>query len=288
MTHPAALDFSAWPQLGAVTLLVRDLPRLTAFYVEVLGLAVLRQNREEAALGVGEAEWLRLQSRPDLPAPEPRRPGLFHAALLLPDRAALGSWVRHASALGVRLGAGDHLVSEALYLTDPEGNGVEVYRDRPREEWSWAGGQVRMDTLPLDLPGLLAVGEAAGPFRGAAPGTRLGHVHLRVGDAARAARFYAQALDLHPVAEWRGAAFLSWGGYHHHFGLNEWETRGAGRPLAPATGLGEVEILVPDLAPARARLAALGVPAAEEAGALAFADPWGLRLSLRASPAAGG
>ncbi|WP_339095746.1 VOC family protein [Deinococcus sp. VB343] len=277
---------SALPALGPVTLLARDLPRLLDFYRDLLGLQVLSEGADGVLLGTAAAPLLRLRAT-DLPAPPTSRPGLYHTAFLLPTRAELGRWLAHAARLGLPLGSGDHLVSEAFYLSDPEGNGIEVYADRPREDWRWVNGQVQMDTLAVDTRGVLA---AAGltpeqlpaasllPYQAPA-GLTLGHVHLKVGNAAEAARFYQGALGLDLVASLPGARFLSWNGYHHHFGLNEWHSRGQGHP-SPAAGLGSVEVVVPDLAPLRGRT---GI---EDLGdTLRLRDPWGNTVHLR-SPGA--
>ncbi|GAA5533367.1 VOC family protein [Deinococcus aluminii] len=266
--------------VGPVTLLARDLPRLADFYATLLGLTPLTQTADSVTLGAHGQPLLRLLARPDLPAPLPSRPGLYHTAFLLPTRADLGRWLAHAARVGLRLGTGDHLVSEAIYLTDPEGNGIEVYRDRPRSEWTWENGQVRMDTLPVNVQGVLDAAEGTA-FEGAPAGTSVGHVHLKVGHAAEAARFYADALGLDVVAHFPGASFLSWGGYHHHLGLNEWHSRGQGRPAAPATGLGGIEFVTPGLAPLRAHLLARDLAVEDGGEALSFVDPWGNRVTVR-------
>lgn len=268
-------------RIGSVTLLARELPRLADFYVTLLGLTPLVRTADSVTLGACSTPLLHLLARPDLPAPLPSRPGLYHAAFLLPTRADLGRWLAHAARLGLRLGTGDHLVSEAIYLTDPEGNGIEVYRDRPRSEWIWENGLVRMDTLPVDVQGVLAAAEGS-VFEGAPAGTTVGHIHLKVGNSAEAARFYHDALGLDVVSHFPGASFLSWGGYHHHLGLNEWHSRGQGRPGAPAAGLGGTEFITPNLAPLRAHLMGQGLDVQEGGEALSFDDPWGNRVTVRA------
>lgn len=278
---PAPAVLSPTSHVGAVTLLARDLPRLHDFYGTLLGLTPLAQSAEAVTLGAHGTPLLHLLARPDLPAPAVSRPGLFHTAFLLPTRADLGRWLGHAATLGLRLGTGDHLVSEAVYLNDPEGNGIEVYRDRPRSEWTWEQGQVRMDTLPVDVQSVLDA--AAGtPFDGAPAGTAVGHVHLKVGSAAEAPRFYADTLGLEVVSQVPGAAFLSWGGYHHHLGLNEWHSRGQGRPGTPAAGLGGLMFVTPDLAPLRAHLAGRELEVQDRGDALSFGDPWGNRVTVKA------
>ncbi|UQN05083.1 VOC family protein [Deinococcus sp. QL22] len=269
---------------GAVTLRVRDLPGLTEFYSTLLGLTRLAESQNQVTLGAHGTPLLHLEGDPSLPLAPVSRPGLYHTAFLLPTRADLGRWLRHAAGLnasgsGLRLGTGDHLVSEAIYLNDPEGNGIEVYRDRNRDAWTWQDGQVQMDTKAVDVEDLLA---AAGDtvFDGAPAGTAVGHVHLKVGSAAQAAQFYAHTLGLDVVADMGSAAFLSWGGYHHHIGLNEWHSRGQGAPSTPAAGLGGVEILTPDLSGLRTHLS--GQDGVQDSGdSLTLHDPWGNRLTVR-------
>lgn len=294
MTVSSVLSISlpASTAVGRVTLLARNLPSLQQFYTALLGLSVLSQTADGVTLGIqGDAgtqgqALLTLQAT-DLPAPAASRPGLYHTAFLLPSRADLGRWLAHAARLGVRMGSGDHLVSEAFYLNDPEGNGIEVYADRPRDNWTWVGGQVQMDTLAVDTAGVLAAAglsaellpDAAGPYTAPA-GLRVGHIHLKVGNAAQAAQFYQQMLGLDIVAQLPGAAFLSWGGYHHHIGLNEWHTRGQGRPQQSAAGLDMAEFVTPDLAPLR------GNPAFSDQGDhLSLTDPWGNLVVVRQQPA---
>ena len=230
--------------LGPVVLRVMDVARSLAFWEGLLGLAATTQPDGSISLGpAGEAKSLLvLRPRIDAPAAPHGSTGLFHLALLLPDRAALGSaYLKLDAAGGHRffVGASDHLVSEALYFQDPEGNGLELYRDRPRSEWGWNGDEIAMATEPLDLAGIL---KAAGRPDPAAPavgsGTVLGHVHLRVGDLERSAAFYRAKLGMDiTVSSYPGALFLSWGGYHHHLGLNVWGGRVRTPPPAGARGL---------------------------------------------------
>ncbi|WP_019010370.1 VOC family protein [Deinococcus aquatilis] len=264
---------------GAVTLRVRDLPRLSEFYRTLLGLTTISEGPNHITLGAHGTPLLHLEGDPNLPSAPVSRPGLYHTAFLLPTRADLGRWLRHAVGLGLRLGTGDHLVSEAIYLNDPEGNGIEVYRDRNRDAWTWQDGQVQMDTKAVDVEGVLA---AAGDtvFEGAPAGTAVGHVHLKVGDAAQAAQFYAQTLGLDVVADMGSAAFLSWGGYHHHIGLNEWHSRGQGAPSTPAAGLSGVEILTPDLSSLRTHLNGRD-DVQDGSDSLTLHDPWGNRVTVR-------
>lgn len=258
-----------WLRVGGVSLAVRDLPGTAAFYREVIGLEVVDERGGLVRLGVGGVPLLELHHRPDALPDDPAKAGLFHIALLLPNRGDLGRWIAHAGRLGQALdGGADHLVSEAVYLHDPEGNGIEVYADRPRGTWSWSEGRVAMTNKPLDRAGLLR--EGRGPWTGAPAGTRVGHVHLRVGDAAEAARFYGGILGLDVTAAWPGVAFLSSGRYHHHVAANAWHSAGAGLRDPARAGLLAVTF---DLLPGANR-AGLAMPGT-------LRDPWGTVLHLR-------
>ena len=212
-------------RLGRVRLQVASLDRSLPFYEDVLGLRRLDRRDGVATLGAsGDGTALvELHERAGArPVPRRGRLGLYHFAVLLPDRAALGRFLAHLAARGVRAGMSDHAVSEALYLTDPDGLGIEVYADRPRDAWRYAGRQLHMHTEPLDTASLLAAGGGA-PWAGMPPGTVIGHVHLHVGDIDAAAAFYHAALGFDKVVwSYPGALFLSAGGYHHHLGTNTW------------------------------------------------------------------
>ncbi len=269
--------------VGKVTLAAHDGAALSTFYRETLGLERLARDAETETLGAGGVPLLAIRHAPEARQRSPREAGLFHTAFLLPARADLGRWLKHAAALGLRLeGASDHLVSEALYLSDPEGNGIEIYVDRPASAWTWHDGQVAMATERLDLNDLAAAGEGA--FAGMPDGTCVGHVHLQVGDTAAAETFYRDALGLDLTTRYPGASFLSSGGYHHHIAANIWHSRGAGPRDLPSTGLAGFEWLARDtatLAATRARLAEHGIAAAELDGALVVADPWRNAITLR-------
>jgi catechol 2,3-dioxygenase len=229
--------------VAGLTLAVADLDGVAAFYGAALGLVRRDPHHGEAALCAADGtELMRLTRRPDLPAREPATPGLFHAAFLMPSRADLARWLRHAGRLGLRLeGASDHLVSEAVYLSDPEGNGIEIYADRPRAAWAKDGDGVAMATMPLDGPSLLAEApDTAAPFLFPAGG-RIGHVHLQVADQAAAEAYYVGALGMAVMARYPGASFLSWGGYHHHIAVNVWRSRGIA-PAGPQRGLAEIRL----------------------------------------------
>lgn len=272
--------------LGAAELTVSDLGRSAAFYEQVLGMTVLERGNGSARLGTATRPLLVLTEVPGA-APAPRSaPGLYHFAVLLPTRVDLARWVRHAAGLGLRVGQGDHLVSEAFYLNDPDGHGIEVYRDRPRGEWRWNLDQVQMASDPIDIAGLLAEPGAEEPFRGLPDGTVMGHFHLRVTDLAATEGFYRGVLGFDVVARWPGALFVSVGGYHHHFGLNAWQSEG-GRPAPEGTArLLGVELVLPGAAEIMrlaGHLEAVGVEFTRSGNRLDVRDPAGTRLSFRAT-----
>jgi catechol 2,3-dioxygenase len=265
--------------IGAVTLRVNDLAGLTAFYRDAIGLSVIREEPGRALLGVDGEVLVRLEqggSRPTSPA------GLFHLAILLPSRAALADWVRHAAVSRVALeGASDHLVSEALYLSDPEGNGIEIYRDRSRAEWPRRDGAIQMATDRLDLQKLLNEA-SAGSYSGMPSGTRMGHIHLRVGSTEAAEAFYVGKLGFDLMVRYPGASFMASGGYHHHIAGNIWNSRGAGARGEGEAGLAWYELVARDAADfeaMRQRILANGGTDGEAGPTIA--DPWGNRLVLR-------
>lgn len=261
---------SAPVEIGRVGLTVRDLTRMTDYYRRLLGLATLQSDGSTMILGAGDTPLLELRSDPAARQSSRREAGLFHTAFLMPARADLGAWLRHVAQAQIPVtGASDHLVSEALYLDDPEGNGIEVYVDRPRETWMTDDGTIRMATERLDIDDLLA---AAGPAYVEAPeGMVIGHVHLQVGDVAQAEGFYRDRLGFEVKAHYPGASFLSTGGYHHHLGANVWNSRGAGVRTYPSTGLAELELRADD-APYQALVARLGTDRPT--------DPWGTEIVL--------
>lgn len=284
---PGGYRLPAATRIGAVRLQVSDLARSLAYYQDVLGLRVLRRAEGAATLGAhgDDAPLVELRERPGArPAPMRGRLGLYHFAILLPDRRALGRFVAHLAETGERAGASDHLVSEALYLHDPDGLGIEVYADRPRSTWRHAGRQLAMDTAPLDLAGLV---RAAGGERwtGAPAGTTVGHVHLHVGGLEAASAFYHAALGLDAVVwSYPGALFLSAGGYHHHLGLNTWASPDAHPAGEGDAKLLEWELVVPRAADAEAAarsLEAAGHAVRRDGAGWLAADPWGTVLRLR-------
>lgn len=265
---------SAPIEVAHVALTVNDLGAMRAFYETALGLSTLSDGGGRVRLGVGDHLLLELREDKAARRSTPREAGLFHTAFLMPDRPALARWLRHAVDSGLQLqGASDHLVSEAIYLADPEGNGIEVYADRPRTGWHAADGTIRMASDPLDLPGLLQ--DAKAPWTAAPKGTVIGHVHLQVGALAEAEAFYAGTLGLAIMARYPGASFLGAGGYHHHIATNVWNSRNAAKRSFPSTGLAEL---------------ALALDAAEQAailargGAVRMVDPWQTQVTLVQKP----
>ncbi len=279
--------------MGAVRLTVADLDRARDFYRDAIGLIELEPADGIARMGTAEPAdppIVELVGDPDAPRRPARTSGLFHLAILVPGRPDLARALQRVAEAGWHLtGASDHLVSEALYLSDPEGNGIELYRDRPREEWQVRDGVLQMATLPLDLDGLL--GELRREDAGAAmpPGTRIGHVHLNVGDLAAAEAFYSGGLGFEvTVRGYPGALFVSAGGYHHHLGLNTWA--GEGAPPAPpgSRGLREFEIVLPTdsaLAEEEDRLREAGFEPSREDGRVRVSDPSRNAVALVTAPA---
>ncbi len=273
-------------RLGPVHLQVADLERSTAFYHDVIGLQVLDSANGVAhlgALGLGPA-LLVLHEHPGArPVPPRGRLGLFHVAMLLPDRPSLGRFLTHLIDLGIRPGMSDHLVSEALYLSDPDGLGLEIYADRPRGTWHALDRQVAMATEPLDVQSVLDAGSVL-PWTGTPDGTTIGHIHLHVGDLQRAETFYHAALGLDKIVwQYPGALFLSAGGYHHHLGVNTW-ARGAEPARAEETRLLEWTIELPhadDVSAVAASTQREGAPGQLINGELLLHDPWGTAVRVR-------
>ncbi len=277
-------------QIGLVALTVAELDRSIRFYNGVLGFRLIQRRDGTAALGVEQTPLLVLAEQPGARPKSPYMTGLYHFAILVPTRADLARSLRRLAETRYPLGgSSDHLVSEALYLSDPDGNGIEVYRDRPPSAWPVQSGQVQMAVDPLDLEDLLAELERdRRPWQGLAPGTRIGHIHLQVADLRRAEAFYHGVLGFDVTQHMPGALFVSAGGYHHHLGLNTWHTRGAPPPPAGSAGLRYFTIRLPDEAEqARVaqRLQAAEIPFAQRDGVLALRDPWDNRILLTVGPA---
>jgi catechol 2,3-dioxygenase len=295
---PSGYRLPEGTRLGRVRLQIADLARSLAYYEGTLGMRVLRRDGSSALLGPQGADTplVELHERAGVRAvPRRARTGLFHFAILLPDRPSLGRLVRHLGEIGERVGSANHLVSESLYLQDPDGLGIEVYADRPRGTWRRIGRELMMATDPLDVAGLLREA-GADPWTGMPEGTVMGHVHLHVGDLAAASAFYAEALGFdRMVWQYPGALFLAASGYHHHLGTNTWAGSGATPPTLQEAQLLEWTIEVPDQASLDAAFQSLeraGYPAewGEVVGGgpvLVTHDPWGTHVRLQ-SRAAGG
>ena len=272
--------------VGPVCLTVRDLARQQRFYSEILGLHALERGRDRLTMGVDGVSLLILEARPDAPARPPRTTGLYHFAILLPNRQLLARSLQRLLETGYALqGMADHAVSEAIYLADPEGNGIELYRDRPQEEWPMRGGQVAMTLDPLDIDGLLATNPGnERPWDGLPTGTTIGHVHLTVADLATAEAFYHGILGFDVMQHMGGVAlFVSAGGYHHHLGLNVFNGRGLPQPPPGALGLRRYNINLPDRGAVdilAARLRAGEVEVIETEGAVVTHDPCGNEIVL--------
>jgi len=281
---PPAHRLPAATHIGGVHLLVSDLARARTFYEQVLGLRPLVVGAEQATFGShgDDAALVTLRTSRGVTSARPGALGLYHFAILLPDRAALGRFAAHLSTLGVRAGMADHLVSEALYLTDPDGLGIEVYADRPQQTWRHHDRQLAMATDRLDIQSVIA---AAGgvAWDGAPAGTTIGHVHLHVGSLEGAEAFYHRALGLDKtVWNYPGALFLSAGGYHHHLGTNTW-SRGPSSSATQAQLLAW-ELIVPsdaDVAAVGRSLQAGGYRAEQTTDGVTARDPWGTLVSIR-------
>ena len=222
----------------------REVNTLADYYKDAVGLQELARRSGTIVLGAGGLPLLEIEefkaARPD----DPRSAGLYHTAFLLPARADLARWTRRAIDRRIQVtGASDHLVSEAIYLTDPEGNGIEIYADRPRDTWDFEGNSVKMATLPLDVENLLGeLRPGQSEWTGAPAGSMVGHIHLRVGNAAEAEQWWNSELGFDTMLNFGGSAvFLSTGGYHHHVGANAWQSAGARERDADRTGLSFVE-----------------------------------------------
>ena len=263
-------------RVGHVTLRVRDIDRVSAFYASALGLQILSSAKGQTVLGAGDTPLLTLIGDGALSPRDPSTAGLFHTAFLLPSRAHLARWLVHVAESGVRLdGASDHKVSEALYLADPEGNGIEIYADRPTNAWHDADGAIAMTTDPLDLEAL--AGHAERPWAGFPEDGFIGHVHLQVGDARAAEAFYADSLGLEVMARYPGASFFGADGYHHQLAANHWRSRGAGQHPTGQAGLAEVTLVVaPEVHDRVARSARV----AEVEDRIVVEDPWGTAIAL--------
>jgi catechol 2,3-dioxygenase len=289
-SRPDDQTLSPATSMGRVTLRVGDLDLMSSYYERAFALEPLEERSRQAevhrVLGRGTTAMMRLVHTPDLPAVNPREAGLFHTAFLFDDQQSLAATVLRASRhrRSRFVGSSDHGVSEAFYFTDPEGNGVELYTDRPREQWQRARGQILMNTVALDPNAYLEdhLSEEALAAGSELPGL-VGHVHLQVGDLGTAERFYVDILGFDAtLREYGGALFASAGGYHHHLAMNVWNSAGSG-PRAARLGLGDVAITVPgrsDLDALVARLRAAGVPSTDDGRSVVVHDPWGTQVTI--------
>jgi catechol 2,3-dioxygenase len=273
-------------QMGLVSLTVADLERSLGFYQNVIGFAAQQQNSADATLGVNGVPLLQLHERKGARPKPQRATGLYHFAILMPTRAALGRSIRRLAETRYHLGgAADHLVSEAFYLDDPDGNGIELYRDRPRNEWPMLNGEVRMASDPIDLDGIL--GDAAKEGRawsGLEAGTKIGHIHLQVADLNEAEKFYCGVLGFDLMQKWHGALFVSAGGYHHHLGLNTWNSLRGPRQPEDSAGLRYYTITLPhkeELVRVVERLKEARITTEEQAEGVLTYDPFGNGILLK-------
>ncbi|AZS42586.1 Catechol-2,3-dioxygenase [Microbacterium oleivorans] len=290
MNASAPDRLAAATSMGAVTLLVGDLDAMTRYYRDVVTLQIIAAEGDTVTLGRAGRAIVILRHESGLRHAPAGAAGLFHTAILFESQtalaAALFSLAQHAP--GTFTGSADHLVSQAFYATDPEGNGIELYWDRDRSAWSWTHGQVEMATLHLDPNAFIRdhLTDAAAAGSTAADAASVGHVHLSVGDVTTARAFYVDTLGFDVTAELDGSAlFVSAGGYHHHMAMNVWNSRGAG-PRMPALGLGRVDLALPDrdsLGELSERLRHHRVEIEDDGRTTTFTDPW--RNTLHASAA---
>lgn len=286
MTVLAQDKLAAQTHMNAVQLKVGDMNTMSNYYQKALGLEVLTESAEGTILGRGTQQLVNLQNAPGLKVPSRNDAGLFHTALLFETQADLAATVLSAAQFDQNafVGSSDHLVSEAFYFTDPEGNGIELYFDRPRDGWTWNNGQVSMDTIYLDPNAYLNAHlseQAVTTQRQAA--ADIGHVHLQVGDVATARSFYVNTLGFDETTSLGDQAlFVSAGGYHHHMAMNVWNSRGAG-PRKDTLGLGEVLINVPnedEIGKLAERLNSAKVAHHHTGAELRFNDPWNNQLRV--------
>ena len=270
------LSWRAPLRIGRVSLVVRDAQRVSAFYREALGLQTIDTGGRVTRLGAGGKLLLELHEDRGARPRGRRDAGLFHTAFLLPSRGDLGRWIEHAGQTGVAVqGASDHLVSEAVYLADPEGNGVEIYADRPATEWRRVDGVIEMTTEHLEIEPIVAAGGGR-KWSGMPAGGFVGHIHLQVGDVTAAEDFYSTALGFDLTYRVPGASFYSTGGYHHHLATNSWSSRGALVRAEGATGLKGFEIVATSDAAKdalRDHLARAGLTGP-------LKDPWGTAIDI--------
>lgn len=268
-------------------LVVMDLPMMSDWYQKIMGLSVLERSPSGLTLGAGGRPLLTLSTDGKAARASRRTPGLFHNAFLVPNRRELSRWLAHAAHGGVQLtGASDHLVSEAIYLDDPEGNGIEVYRDRSREDWNYQpDGMVEMATLPLDLQRLYDEAPRDEAWTGLPEDSAMGHIHLQVSDIPQADAFFRDVLGLDLMARYPGASFFASGKYHHHVAANVWNSRGAAKREPAMSGLADYTIRFTEpgrLEQAVERLEKMEIATTRQGGVVSLVDPWGIGLNLSA------
>jgi len=271
--------------VSQLTIKVQDLDRSLKFYEQIIGFKVLEKIDSSASFTAdGKNVLLKIEQPENVIPKQPRTSGLYHFAILLPTRADLGKFISHMIQIQYPVqGASDHLVSEALYLADPDGNGIEIYSDRPSSEWKWNGSEVVMTTEPMDVQGVLAAGQGAA-WNGLPAGTVMGHIHLHVSELEKSGEFYTKGLGFEVVCSFAGQAlFMSTGKYHHHIAINTWS--GIGAPAAPENGVGlESYTVVLENEEKRneiiEQLKNVGAPVTEEQGTYITVDPSGNRIKL--------
>ncbi|WP_374110616.1 VOC family protein [Neobacillus cucumis] len=268
--------------VGEVNIKVKNLDYSVTFYQNIIGLQLLEQSERKAVLTAdGQTPLLTLEEPVDVIPKQEHMSGLYHFAVLLPTRADLGDFLRHLILTGYPLGAADHYVSEALYLNDPDGNGIEVYRDRPSLEWTWKNDLVEMATEELDAEGILADG--TGEWKGLPSGTIMGHIHLHVGDLEKAKDFYTKGIGFEVVSYYPQAVFLSSGKYHHHVAINTWQGSGAPTPPENSAGLNWYSLVFPNHEAreiVRKQLEQIGAPIRNEGTFYVTNDPAGNQIRL--------
>jgi catechol 2,3-dioxygenase len=273
-------------RIGAAALRVRDLAKVRRYYVDLLKFSTISESADEVVLGAGNVPLLHLMYRPEASPEGQRNAGLYHIAFLMPSRADFARWLVHAALARMPFdGFADHNVSEASYLTDPEGNGIEVYSDRPSSSWQWAGDTVIMGAGHLDIENIVAgIDTTRDQYSVAPKALRIGHVHLRVGDVTRGREFYEGLIGMAPTRlQTAGVAFLSSGRYHHHIAINTWQSAGAGPRGTLETGLSWFSLAIDDtalLVDCQRRLTAANVPGDPLPGGVMVADPWGTNVRL--------
>ncbi|MDW8565908.1 VOC family protein [Staphylococcus shinii] len=233
-------------QVTNITLNVADLKKMTTFYTQILGLAIKSETNTVVTFNIGSnGHTLTLQEINNGRRPSIRESGLFHIALLLPNRQDLGNFLYHAASLGVQIGGGDHLVSEALYFADPEGNGIEIYDDRPKENWLWEDNKVKMDTLGVDVDDLVAQRSETG-WQGMPDNAKIGHLHLKAVNLDESEDFYINKLGLEHISDFPQALFMSMNHYHHHIAINTWQSNIVRQDNDSSLGLSKVSIYKPN------------------------------------------